>query len=264
MLQLIQPGYRIFEPPKLALEPDRLSIRNDARVRCGKRRIARARRSDVAGDRDGRSRCRNGIENVGLRHQGSSSQKKNVAGQCRLRAPVGPLDQRPSDWRIKGRNRNAPVLLPHASCRVQKWRPSGRNAGNRCEFSARDASIFVTCEAVPPVFASIRKMPPYAVGANKIVPSRPQVPPRESSGASLSVRDGPPRDFNRLQLPLCEKSERLAVRRPEGINRILGSTKELRFRVGQRAHPEAWPPARLLPQRRLVDRQAISQSVARR
>lgn len=83
-------------------------------------RIAGGRRADVTSDRNGFPGNRHTIWIERLRHQGSGSQEKDVAGRCKVRAPVGPLDYRRSDWRIKRCNRDAPVFLPCASGRVQK------------------------------------------------------------------------------------------------------------------------------------------------
>ena len=57
-----------------------------------------------------------------------------------------------------------------------KWRPSGRNCGHRCAWSPPAGSSVVTRVAAPPP-AVTRKIGARSSGENRMVPSRPQLPP---------------------------------------------------------------------------------------
>src|SRR4029453_17294202 len=86
--------------------------------------------------------------------------------------------------------------------RSRKCRPSGRNDGNLCALSPRDASGVVTADAWPPEAMTL-KTPPARL-PNRMTPSRFHVPPRNNEGASQTVLTPPPETSTVLILPAAE------------------------------------------------------------
>src|ERR1700730_6103459 len=83
-----------------------------------------------------------------------------------------------------------------------KCRQSGRNDGQRCNVGVPSFAA-VASLAVPPL-AGMRKMAEEAAGANRMVPSGPQLPPLPR-GASASVRTAPPLASTVFNLPAPKK-----------------------------------------------------------
>src|SRR5579872_6042688 len=82
--------------------------------------------------------------------------------------------------------------------RYKKCRPSGRKRGQRW-LSCFDLSSTVTTRGVPPELGTWKR-PLSNVGANRIVPSAFQVPPRPSGASHTTVAD-PPSAGTVLSLP---------------------------------------------------------------
>src|SRR5579872_6166132 len=72
----------------------------------------------------------------------------------------------------------------------RKWRPSGRNHGQRWLVSLRAVSIFVISRGVPPSAETARRGP-LGPGEKRIIPSEFQLPPRPSAAGQM-VCTGPP------------------------------------------------------------------------
>src|SRR5215208_6214195 len=87
--------------------------------------------------------------------------------------------------------------------RKRKWRPSGKNNGQRWLFSWRDSSRVVSCVTSPPV-ADTRYRGPKGVGEKTTTESRLQEPPL-GSGASATVWAGPPEISVVFSFPSAKK-----------------------------------------------------------
>jgi len=131
-----------------------------------------------------------------------------------------------------------------------KWRPSGRNAGQRGEAASPEFAsgtiFFSACDGVPPA-AAMRSKGDVGLGVYKMTPFAPQVPPRDW-GASARVCTAPPlasmmRSFPwaknpRLRLSGDQKGRAGIIRACQGLSRgrIERTHPKLRRHAGDCRH----------------------------